>query len=279
MRLGGAGDARRRHRLPDRQFLGIRTDEALYRFFGRNAFGGPVGMSVHHFGDVDAEKAGAGWTEWIARVYSSGGRRGAVTVLLFGSQMAPITLTVRDETTTGKELATLELQLEAEQVTVAGLIRARVHQEVRAHNAASALAPQFNGLVQPERTELELNGERRGRRSRPVDAERQTEVALNAFERGHDPAARRRPPGRGARPPGHARGPARRSPSSSSSRSSAAERCWAGCAGGAPPTARWPPSWPGSPEELDTATTCSYAGFARNTPTGRRAARAAARRS
>jgi hypothetical protein len=98
--------------------------------------------------------------------------------------MAPFTLTVRDETTTGKALATLDLQLEAEQVTVAELIRARVHQEVRAHNAASAVAPQFNGLVQPERTELELNGERRGRRSRPVDAERQTEVALSAFERG-----------------------------------------------------------------------------------------------
>ena len=97
--------------------------------------------------------------------------------------MAPFTLSVRDETTTGKELATLDLQLDAEQVTVAELIRARVHQEVRAHNAASAAAPQFNGLVRPERTERELNGERSGRR-RPVDAERQTEVALNAFERG-----------------------------------------------------------------------------------------------
>ena len=52
------------------KFLGIRTDEALYRFFGRNAWGGPVGMSIHHFGDgVDAEKVGAGWTEWMARVY------------------------------------------------------------------------------------------------------------------------------------------------------------------------------------------------------------------
>src|SRR5262245_34812933 len=34
------------------KFLGIRTDDALYRFFGRNAFGGPVGMTIHHFGDV-----------------------------------------------------------------------------------------------------------------------------------------------------------------------------------------------------------------------------------
>jgi uncharacterized protein YndB with AHSA1/START domain len=51
-------------------FLGIRTDEALYRFFGRNAFGGPVGMSIHHFGDVDAEAAGAAWTDWLAKVYA-----------------------------------------------------------------------------------------------------------------------------------------------------------------------------------------------------------------
>jgi uncharacterized protein YndB with AHSA1/START domain len=50
-------------------FLGIRTDDALYRFFGRNAFGGPVGMSIHHFGDVDADEAGAAWTKWLAGVY------------------------------------------------------------------------------------------------------------------------------------------------------------------------------------------------------------------
>jgi hypothetical protein len=43
------------------------------------------------------------------------------------------------------------------------------------------VAPQFNGLVMPDRTERELNGERGGRR--PVDADGQTEVALNAFER------------------------------------------------------------------------------------------------
>jgi hypothetical protein len=51
-------------------FLGIRTDEALYRFFGRNAFGGPVGMSIHHFGDVDAAAAGETWTRWLGGVYA-----------------------------------------------------------------------------------------------------------------------------------------------------------------------------------------------------------------
>ena len=30
-------------------FLGLRTADTLYRFFGRNAFGAPVGMTVHDF--------------------------------------------------------------------------------------------------------------------------------------------------------------------------------------------------------------------------------------
>jgi hypothetical protein len=51
-------------------FLGVRTGEALYRFFGRNAFGGPVGLSIHHFGDVDAAQAGETWTRWLNGVYA-----------------------------------------------------------------------------------------------------------------------------------------------------------------------------------------------------------------
>lgn len=51
------------------KFLGVRTDDALYRFFGRNAWGGPVGMSVHHFGDVDTDAAGREWREWLEGVY------------------------------------------------------------------------------------------------------------------------------------------------------------------------------------------------------------------
>jgi hypothetical protein len=51
-------------------FLGVRTGDALYRFFGRNAFGGPVGMSIHHFGDVDVDAATRDWSEWLQSVYS-----------------------------------------------------------------------------------------------------------------------------------------------------------------------------------------------------------------
>jgi hypothetical protein len=49
-------------------FLGIRTDDALYRFFGRNAFGGPVGMSVHAFGDGVEDEAS--WRAWLEKVYA-----------------------------------------------------------------------------------------------------------------------------------------------------------------------------------------------------------------
>jgi hypothetical protein len=91
-----------------------------------------------------------------------------------------ITLTVRDETTGGDQLAALELQLTAETVSIRELIRARVHQEVREHNAKAGGGP-FFGLVQPSDTERELNGDRTPRR---VDADRQTEVAVHAFERG-----------------------------------------------------------------------------------------------
>ena len=52
------------------RFLGIRTDDALYRFFGRNAFGGPVGMSIHHFGHVDPEQAGTSWEAWLTQAYA-----------------------------------------------------------------------------------------------------------------------------------------------------------------------------------------------------------------
>jgi len=47
-------------------FLGIRTSDSLYRFFGRNAFGGPVGMQIHRFGTVDDPDAiKAGWQDWL----------------------------------------------------------------------------------------------------------------------------------------------------------------------------------------------------------------------
>jgi uncharacterized protein YndB with AHSA1/START domain len=52
------------------RFLGIRTADGLYRFFGRNAFGGVVGMSAHLFVDgVDPAAREAALKAWLDSVY------------------------------------------------------------------------------------------------------------------------------------------------------------------------------------------------------------------
>lgn len=51
------------------EFLGVRTADGLYRFFGRNHFGGVVGMSAHLFADgvnaADREAALKGWLDGL----------------------------------------------------------------------------------------------------------------------------------------------------------------------------------------------------------------------
>jgi hypothetical protein len=47
-------------------FLGVRTPDDLYRFFGRNAFGAPVGMSIRALAaDVDAKGIEKEWQDWL----------------------------------------------------------------------------------------------------------------------------------------------------------------------------------------------------------------------
>ncbi len=47
-------------------FLGVRSPDALSCFFGRNAVGAPVGMSIHLFADgVDAESITHDWQQWL----------------------------------------------------------------------------------------------------------------------------------------------------------------------------------------------------------------------
>jgi hypothetical protein len=54
------------------EFLGVRTDEGLYRFFGRNHFGGVVGMSAHLFvEDVDAAAHEAALKGWLDAVFAA----------------------------------------------------------------------------------------------------------------------------------------------------------------------------------------------------------------
>ncbi|MFD3500676.1 SRPBCC domain-containing protein [Streptomyces sp. NPDC058676] len=52
-------------------FIGLRTEDALIRFFGRNHWSYPVGISVHDFAaGADAEADEAAWKGWLNGVFS-----------------------------------------------------------------------------------------------------------------------------------------------------------------------------------------------------------------
>ncbi|MCQ4207304.1 MULTISPECIES: SRPBCC family protein [Streptomyces] len=52
-------------------FIGLRTDHALYRIFGRGRWGAPVGISVHDFEpDADAERNETEWSGWLDSVFA-----------------------------------------------------------------------------------------------------------------------------------------------------------------------------------------------------------------
>jgi len=55
----------------NQNFLGLRTADTMYRFFGRNAFGAPVGMTVHDFsGSGDSELTAKAWGGFLEKVYA-----------------------------------------------------------------------------------------------------------------------------------------------------------------------------------------------------------------
>jgi hypothetical protein len=91
------------------------------------------------------------------------------------------TLTIRDETTSPlDDDRVFTLDLPAERVTVADVIRARVRREVEDYNARQPEL--FRGLVQPTDAEKTLNGFR-VRERRRIDPEEQAEKAVEAFGR------------------------------------------------------------------------------------------------
>jgi hypothetical protein len=52
-------------------FLGIRTEDALYRFFGRDRWGGPTGVSAHLFAaDADEQRETQAWNAWLGKVFA-----------------------------------------------------------------------------------------------------------------------------------------------------------------------------------------------------------------
>lgn len=89
-------------------------------------------------------------------------------------------VTVRDETATGRPIDSWLLPDLPATVTARELVRLRVREEVARFNADRA--EYYRGLVQPGETEVTLNGYRvRGRRR--LDWERQADAACEAFMR------------------------------------------------------------------------------------------------
>ena len=90
-------------------------------------------------------------------------------------------ISIWDEMTStlGRPRLAFTLALAETTITLRELIRARVAQEVQAYNAQQT--EYFQGLVQPAGAEQTLNGYRLPRQ-RQVDADRQVETALAAFE-------------------------------------------------------------------------------------------------
>ncbi len=89
-------------------------------------------------------------------------------------------ITIQDESMTGKLLNELLLQIDAETITVADLIKARVYAEVEQFNKSTG--PNYFGLVQPAAAERVLNGYKM-KKGAVIDAEKQTYVALDAFQK------------------------------------------------------------------------------------------------
>jgi hypothetical protein len=53
-------------------FIGLRTDTALIRFFGRNHWGYMVGVSIHDFApDADAKRNELAWQGWLNEVFGA----------------------------------------------------------------------------------------------------------------------------------------------------------------------------------------------------------------
>lgn len=97
----------------------------------------------------------------------------------------PVTLTVRDETTSGDIYHERPLEFPTERITVRELIRERVYQEVQDYNRKRD-DQVFRGLVQPTDAERILNGkptEYRLKSHRQIEWKSQFEKAVEAFDR------------------------------------------------------------------------------------------------
>ncbi|AOT03408.1 ATPase [Arthrobacter sp. U41] len=71
LELDGVGRLSGEVDFANENFLGLRSADTLYRFFGRNAFGATVGMTVHDFsGSGNSEATAKAWGGFLEKVYA-----------------------------------------------------------------------------------------------------------------------------------------------------------------------------------------------------------------
>jgi hypothetical protein len=90
------------------------------------------------------------------------------------------TLTIHDETSSGRKTHSFTLECLTERMTVRELIRARIYQEVQDYNTREP--EYFHGLIEPTQAERTLNGYRL-RERRKLDWQEQFRHAVEAFQR------------------------------------------------------------------------------------------------
>ncbi len=88
-------------------------------------------------------------------------------------------LQIRDENNLGNVYNVLELSFDKVKVSIEDIITQRVYQEVEEYNKRAV--NHKHALVQPKADELLLNSASKQKR-RPVNTEKQVEIALHAFE-------------------------------------------------------------------------------------------------
>ena len=94
--------------------------------------------------------------------------------------MGEFTLTIKDETATGKILHEVPVSFKSALTSVEDIIIARVTAEVEAYN--NKLPDYYQGLVQPKDAEMTLNGYKLKERRKKIDLDKQCKVALHAFK-------------------------------------------------------------------------------------------------
>lgn len=91
-----------------------------------------------------------------------------------------VTISIKDESFSGKLLQELRVEFSNSLVTIRDIIEARVRKEVENYN--QRLPDYYNGLIQPSDAEKTINGFKLRERKK-IDAEKQVYVALDAFQK------------------------------------------------------------------------------------------------